>query len=86
MYYTNMRTTVTLDAGVYDFATAYAGAKGISLSAAIGELIRRARQVPEPGVDSPRLKTGPHGYLVIVATGDTLTPDMVKEDSEDELV
>jgi hypothetical protein len=42
--------------------------------------------VPEPGSDSPRLKTSPHGYLVIAGTGDVLTPEMVKEAAEDELV
>ena len=81
-----MRTTINLDSDVYSFASVYAGAKGITLSAAISELVRRAEQVPEPGSDSPRLKTSPHGYLVIAATGDVLTPEMVKEASEDELI
>jgi hypothetical protein len=81
-----MRLTVNLDADVYSFTSAYAGAKGISLSSALSELVRRAEHVPEPGGDSPRLKTGPHGYLVISGTGDRLTPEMVKEASEDELV
>jgi hypothetical protein len=86
MHHIFMRTTVNLDADVYSFTSAYAGAKGITLSAAISELVRRAEQVPEPGSDSPRLKTSPHGYLVIAGTGDVLTPEMVKEASEDELV
>jgi len=86
MYDANMRTTINLDPDVHNFTSAYAGAKGISFSAAISELIRRAELMPELGVDSPRLRTGPHGYLVIAATGDKLTPEMVKEDSEDELV
>lgn len=81
-----MRLTVNLDPDVYSFACAYAGAKGITLSAAIGELVRRAEQTPEPGSNSPKLKTSPHGYLVIAGTGDVLTPEMVKETSEDELV
>ena len=82
-----MRLTVNLDPDVYDFTSAYASAKGITLSAAIGELIRRAEQAPpEPVSDSPRLKMNEHGYLVIAATGDVLTPEMVKEFSEDELV
>jgi hypothetical protein len=88
MHTVSMRTSVNLDADVYSFASAYADAKGITLSAAISELVRRAEQVPEPGPggDSPRLKTSPHGYLVIAGTGDVLTPEMVKEASEDELV
>jgi hypothetical protein len=81
-----MRTSVTLAADIYSFLSAYANGKGITLGAAISELIRRAEQVPEPGSDSPRLKTSPHGYLVIAGTGDVLTSEMVKEASEDELV
>lgn len=81
-----MRTSITLDGDVYSFASAYAEAKGISLSAAIGQLVRRAEQVPEPESGSDRLKTSPHGYLVIAGTGDVLTAEMVKAASEDELV
>lgn len=81
-----MRLTVNLDPDVYSFTSAYAGAKGITLSAALSELVRRAEQTPEQGSDSPRLKMSPHGYLVIAGTGDVLTPEMVKEASEDELV
>ncbi len=80
-----MRTTVNLDPDVYDFASAYAGAKGITLSAAISELVRRAEHAPEPASTSGRLKMNEHGYLVIAGTGDVLTPEMVKEYSEDEL-
>lgn len=81
-----MRMTVNLDPDVYSFTSAYAGAKGITLSAAISELIRRAERAPESGSDSSRLKVGSHGYLVIAGTGDALTPEMVKEAAEDELV
>jgi hypothetical protein len=81
-----MRTTLNLDDDVHRYASTYAHAKGISLSKAIGELVRRAEVVPEPGADSPRLKISPHGYLVIAGTGDTLTSEMVKEASEDDLV
>lgn len=78
--------TVNLDSDVYRFTSAYAGAKGITLSAAISELVRRAEQAPEPGSDLPRLKMNEHGYLEIADTGHLLTPEMVKEASEDELV
>jgi macrodomain Ter protein organizer (MatP/YcbG family) len=81
-----MRTSINLDADVHSFASAYAEAKGISLSTAISELVRRAEQAPEPESNSARLKTSPHGYLVIAGTGEVLTPEMVKEASEDELV
>ncbi len=81
-----MRTSVNLDLDVHSFASAYAEAKGISLSAAISELVRRAEQAPEPESNLARLKTSPHGYLVIAGTGNTLTPEMVKNASEDALV
>jgi macrodomain Ter protein organizer (MatP/YcbG family) len=81
-----MRTSITLDGEVYSFVSAYAEAKGISLSAAISELVRRAEKDSEPASDSSRLKTSPHGYLVIAGTGDVLTSEMVKQASEDELV
>jgi hypothetical protein len=81
-----MRTTVNLDADVYSFTSAYAGAKGITLSAALGELFRLAEQAPEPGSESSRLMRNEHGYLEIAETGKALTPEMVKAASEDELV
>ncbi len=81
-----MRLTVNLDPDVYSFTSAYAGAKGITLSAALGELVRRAEQAPQPGSDSGRLKMNEHGYLEIAETDDPLTLEMVKEASEDELV
>ena len=85
MHTVAMRTTVNLDLDVYRFTSAYAGAKGITLSAAISELVRRAEQVPEPGSSSSGLAMNEHGYLEIADTGNVLTPAMVKEASEDEL-
>ena len=81
-----MRLTVDLAPDVYSFTAAYAGAKGITLSAAIGELVRRAERVT--GIESvpSRLRTNEHGFLEIAVTDDALTPEMVKEASEDELV
>jgi macrodomain Ter protein organizer (MatP/YcbG family) len=81
-----MRTSITLEADVYRFASAYAGAKGITLSAAISELVRRAEQMAESPVStSTRLKTSSRGYLVRAKTGTVITPDMVKEATEDDL-
>lgn len=81
----DMRTSVTLDEDVYNFVWAYSAAKGITLGAAIGELVHKAENVPEPAAASSRLKSSPHGYLVIAATGKKLTPEMVKDASEDEV-
>ena len=79
-----MRMTVNLDPDVYTFAQAYAGGKGISLSAAISELVRRAETVSEPDRGTKKLKTGPHGYLVVAGTGNAITAETVRRASEDE--
>lgn len=70
--YGAMRLTVNLDADVYDFTSAYAGAKGITLSAAISELVRRAEQTPEPATS--KLTMNEYGYLEIAGTGHVLNP------------
>jgi hypothetical protein len=77
------RANITLDNDAYNFASAYASAKGIALGAAVSELIRRAEEIPEP--PSSRLKRGPNGYLIMAKTGQVITPEMVKESSEDDL-
>lgn len=81
-----MRLTVNLEPDVYDFTSAYAGAKGISLSAALSELIRRAEHAPEDISLSSRIRRNEYGYLEIAKTGHVLTEEMVKAASEDELI
>jgi hypothetical protein len=82
-----MRANVNLDTDAYSFASAYASAKGIPLGAAISELLRRAEQMLEPSISaSSRLKTNPRGYLVKAKTRKAITPEMVREASEDDLV
>lgn len=81
-----MRANVNLDEDAYSFASAYAGAKGIPLGAAISELLRRAEQTPEPPLSaSPRLKTDKQGLLVVKASGWAITSKRVKDESEDDL-
>lgn len=46
-----MRTTITIDDKVHEFVTYYARAKGLTMSAAIGELVRKAECAPEPDPD-----------------------------------
>lgn len=80
-----MRTSINIDADAYDFASAYAHAKGITLGAAVSELLRRAEQAPEPQASgSGRLVLNEFGYYEI-AGGDRLTSEMVKALSEDEI-
>jgi hypothetical protein len=82
-----MRTNINLDADAYDFASAYAQAKGITLGSAISELVRRAECAPEQPIGaSSRLKTDKRGLLVKARTGKIITPEMAKESSEDDLV
>lgn len=80
-----MRANVNLDTDVYTFASTYANAKGIPLGAAISELLRRAEQAPEPA--SILLVESRLALLVRPKqNGDiAITPEMVKEFSEDDL-
>lgn len=80
-----MRANVNLDADVYTFASMYASAKGIPLGAAISELLRRAEQTPEPKL---ALLTESRIGLLVRAKQDgetAVTPEMVKELSEDDV-
>jgi hypothetical protein len=82
-----IRANINLDADAYSFASAYAAAKGMHLGAAVSELLRRIERSPtSPDADSPRLIEGPLGYLVKAKTGRIITPEMVKDGSEDEFV
>jgi len=81
-----MRLSVNLDPEVHDFVSAYAHGRGITLSAALNELLRHAEQAPETGIERGRLTVDEHGYLVVAANGHLLTPEMVKELSEDPIV
>ena len=81
-----MKVTVHLDADVYTFTSAYAGAKGITLSAALSELVRRAEVGTTSERVSGRLVRNEYDDLEIAPTGAQLTPEMVSFSAEDELV
>lgn len=83
----SMRTSITLDDDVYGLATLYANAKGITLGAAIGELVRRGEAVRRPEPPPSELERLPNGLLVFASRGDgrVITSEMVKAYSEDEL-
>jgi hypothetical protein len=82
-----MRTSITLDDDVYGLATLYAKAKGITLGAAIGELVRRGEAAPRAEALSSELERAPNGLLIFASRGDgrVITPEMVKAYSEDEI-
>jgi hypothetical protein len=71
-----MRTNVTLDDDVHQFVSIYATAKGITLGAAISELIRKAEAAPAA---KPELRRSASGLAMFPPTGKLLTPEMVKE-------
>ena len=71
-----MRTNVTLDDDVHQFVSIYATAKGITLGAAISELIRKAEAAPP---SQPELHRSASGLAMFPPTGKLLTPEMVKE-------
>ncbi|MGA2167353.1 MAG: hypothetical protein ABSG62_04025 [Terracidiphilus sp.] len=71
-----MRTNVTLDDDVHQLASIYAAAKGITLGAAIGELIRKAEATPPP---APDIRRSPNGLPCFPPTGKGLTLEMIKE-------
>jgi hypothetical protein len=76
-----MRTNVTLDEDVHQLASIYAAAKGITLGAAIGELIRKAESTPSA---APDLRRSESGLAMFPPSGKRLTAQMVKE-AESEL-
>lgn len=76
-----MRTTLTLDDDVHEFATYYANAKGITLSAAMNELVRKAETAPAP---EPQIRRAPDGFPVLPPSGRVITSEMVKQLEEEE--
>ena len=76
-----MRTTITLNDETHEFAAYYARARGITLSAAIDELIRKAQEGPKP---APDILIGPAGLPMFPPTGRTITSEMVKKLEEEE--
>jgi hypothetical protein len=79
-----MRTTITLDDDVHDYATYYANAKDITLSAAINELVRKAEAVPQSEPEQFEFERSANGLPMLPRTGRTITSEMVKLLSEDE--
>lgn len=83
MHHMHMRTTITLPDETHEFALYYANARGISLSAAVNELIRKAQSAPN---EEPRILRSPNGLPLFRPTGRAIvTPEIVKKLSEDEI-
>jgi hypothetical protein len=78
-----MRTTITMDDDVHEFASIYAGANGITLSRAIGELIRKAQAAPGRAHELA-IQRLPNGFPIFPPTGKTITDEIVKQIEEEE--
>lgn len=81
MHNRRMRTTITLDDDVHEFAQYYANARGITLSAAMNELVRKAEKPQDP---EPLIVYSPEGLPMFPPTGRTITSEMVKKLEEEE--
>jgi hypothetical protein len=79
-----MRTSVTLDEDVYQLATLYAKGRGVTLGAAIGELIRK-NQAETGTTHASTIRRSPNGLPLLSRTGRVITPQMVKDAQEDEV-
>jgi len=77
MHRYGMRTTITLNDETHEFAAYYARVRGLSLSAAIDELIKKAQNPPLR--KEPDIRTGPNGLPMFRPTGRTITAEMVKK-------
>ena len=71
-----MRTTITLNDETHEFAAYYARARGLTLSAAIDELIRKAQAPPAP---KPDIRIGPNGLPMFPPCEGRITTEMVKK-------
>jgi hypothetical protein len=71
-----MRTNINIDDDVHQLASIYAAAKGITLGAAISELIRKAETTPQP---APDIRRSPNGLPCFPPTGKGLTLETIKE-------
>ena len=62
----------------------YAKGRGVTLGAAIGELVRKGHAAPPAEPVTSRLKRLPSGLLVFPRRGRTITPEMVKQALEED--
>ncbi len=80
-----MRTTINLDDDVYELASAYASARGVTLGTAIGELVRKNNRAGLSDEFLSRIRIGGNGLPFVASSGKILTSEMVKTAEEDEI-
>jgi hypothetical protein len=76
-----MRTTVNLDDDVHELASIYAAARGVTLSVALSELVRRS----QPSSRKSRMVIADNGLAFFPADGRVLTMEMIKALQDDEI-
>ncbi len=83
MHNQSMRTTITLVDQTHEFAAYYARARGLTLSAAIDELIRKAQAGP---VQKPEIVYGPNGLPMFPPSGKgrVITSEMIRKIEEED--
>ena len=79
-----MRTSVTLDEDVHEFASSYAHGRGITLSAALNELVRKAETAPAEEPKKFEFERSANGLPLLPRTGHAITAEMVNRLLEDE--
>lgn len=84
VHYVYMRTSVTLDDDVYELAYLYSRGKGITLGAAIGELVRRGEAAPPDKSSASEIEIAPNGLPVFKSRGRVITSEMVKAALEED--
>ena len=80
-----MRTNVNLADDVHRFASLYADANGISLSAALTELVRKAQALETTEPNPPVFKRSSAGIPLFPADGNRITVEMVRKAEEESL-
>jgi hypothetical protein len=85
VYSRSMRTNVNLAEDVHQFATLYADARGMSLSAALSELVRKARAIETTEPKPPVFERSSAGVPLFPDDGHRITSEMVRKAEEDAL-
>ena len=85
VYDRRMRTNVNLAEDVHRFATLYADARGLSLSAALSELVRKAWAIETSEPKPPVFERSSAGVPLFPDDGHRITAEMVRKAEEDAL-
>jgi hypothetical protein len=81
----DMRTNINLAEDVHKFASIYADARGLSLSAAISELVRKARAIETAEPKPPVFERSSAGIPLFPDDGHRIRAAMVRKAEQDAL-